>query len=223
MASYHLLNLIGAIGGAALLVAAPVRGAYDGHKEEGTIGAVKGFGMGLGMGLIGGVSMAVGGAVTGAVQIGRGIISTPGSISASSQGKEWDEEKREWIIYNLTEEAEIFMNMTEEQFLESIKHPAASGDKPDENATKPQAPAKKVADTEYYDILGVPTNATAGEIKKAYYLKARESHPDRHPNNPDAHSNFQRIGQAYQILSDETTRLVHGATTILLSLLCKCS
>ena len=84
---YGAGNIIkGALGGAAMIVGAPIKGAYDGATEGGTLGAVKGFGMGLGLGVLGGVSMAVGGALTGVYQIGRGIYNTPGSISASNKG-----------------------------------------------------------------------------------------------------------------------------------------
>ena len=44
---------------------------------------------------------------------------------------------------------------------------------------------------EYYNVLDVPSNATAVEIKKAYYLKAKQSHPDKHPGDPEAHARFQ--------------------------------
>lgn len=80
--------LKGALGGAALLVGAPIKGAYDGASEGGALGAVKGFGMGLGIGILGGVGMAVGGTLTGVYQIGRGIYNTPGSISATSRGSD---------------------------------------------------------------------------------------------------------------------------------------
>lgn len=79
--------LKGALGGAALLVTAPIKGAYDGGNSEGSWGAMKGFGTGLGIGVVGGVTMMVGGAVTGVAQIGRGLYNTPGSISAISSGK----------------------------------------------------------------------------------------------------------------------------------------
>lgn len=56
---------VGALGGCALMVSAPIKGAYDGSKESGVLGGLKGFGMGLGAGVLGGAAMAVGGVGTG--------------------------------------------------------------------------------------------------------------------------------------------------------------
>ncbi|KAL5485907.1 hypothetical protein ACEPAI_6950 [Sanghuangporus weigelae] len=62
-------------------------------------------------------------------------------------------------------------------------------------------------DTELYDLLEIPHNATEDEIKKAYRKKAKEHHPNI--NDPDASTRFQEIGTAYEILSDPQTRQIY--------------
>lgn len=54
----------------------------------------------------------------------------------------------------------------------------------------------------YYQILGVPRDASAEEIKKAYRRLARQLHPDVNPGDKSAEDRFKDINEAYDILSD---------------------
>ena len=54
----------------------------------------------------------------------------------------------------------------------------------------------------YYKILGVKKNATQTEIKKAYHKLALKYHPDKGGSKEE----FQKISEAYEVLSDEEKR-----------------
>ena len=56
---------------------------------------------------------------------------------------------------------------------------------------------------DYYEILGVPKNASDEDIKKAFRQKAYEHHPDRPGGNAEK---FKEMNEAYQVLSDKTKR-----------------
>ena len=61
-------------------------------------------------------------------------------------------------------------------------------------------------DKDYYQVLGVPKNASAAEIKKAYRKLAQQHHPDANPGNKDAEERFKEISAAYDVLGDEEKR-----------------
>ena len=62
---------------------------------------------------------------------------------------------------------------------------------------------------DYYEILGVPPKADAGDIKKAYRLLALRWHPDRNPGDPWAAERFLRLGEAYRVLMDPDRRAAY--------------
>ncbi len=62
---------------------------------------------------------------------------------------------------------------------------------------------------DYYEILGVPRQASQEEIKSAYRRLALKYHPDRNPGNKNAEEQFKRISEAYQVLSDAERRQLY--------------
>ena len=59
---------------------------------------------------------------------------------------------------------------------------------------------------DYYVELGVPKAATPSEIRQAFKALARRYHPDRNPDDISTQERFQRITEAYEVLSDPEKR-----------------
>ncbi|KAK2098108.1 DnaJ sub C member 4 [Saguinus oedipus] len=58
----------------------------------------------------------------------------------------------------------------------------------------------------YYDVLGVHPGASTEEIKRAFFAKSKELHPDRDPGNPALHNGFVELNEAYHVRSHEQSR-----------------
>ncbi len=66
-----------------------------------------------------------------------------------------------------------------------------------------------MAKRDYYDVLGVAKGADAAAIKKAYRQKAKELHPDRNSDNPNAEAQFKEANEAYEVLKDDNKKAAY--------------
>src|SRR5499427_8684819 len=65
-----------------------------------------------------------------------------------------------------------------------------------------------------YETLGVASNASQDEIRKAYRTAAKETHPDLNPGKPEAEERFKEINAAYDIIGDADKRKRYDAGEI---------
>jgi curved DNA-binding protein CbpA len=181
----------GVAAGLTGLIVAPIAGA----RAEGATG----FAKGLAAGVASAVVFPAAGIAVGAYQVGRGLANSGTAAKNSKAGMMWDEVAREWYFYNIDQE----LDQIEIQEVEIKKN----------EANKPSSSSglggKKVKDPAYYNLLSVPTDVNASDLKKAYYKEARKCHPDKNPDDPEAAKKFQQIGHAYQILSNEQSRAAY--------------
>ncbi|KAM9660450.1 dnaJ homolog subfamily C member 4 [Trichechus inunguis] len=68
------------------------------------------------------------------------------------------------------------------------------------------AAGQRSGPSNYYELLGVHPGASPEEIKRAFFTKSKELHPDRDPGNPALHSRFVELSEAYRVLSHEQSR-----------------
>jgi molecular chaperone DnaJ len=59
---------------------------------------------------------------------------------------------------------------------------------------------------DYYEVLGLPRDASEAEIKKAYRRLARDHHPDANPDDSGAEERFKELTEAYEVLSNPESR-----------------
>jgi len=61
---------------------------------------------------------------------------------------------------------------------------------------------------DYYEVMGVPRDATQDDIKRAYRKLARKYHPDV-SDDPEAEARFKEVGEAYEVLKDPEKRAAY--------------
>ena len=167
------------------LFAAPYQGAQT--------GGFTGFCQGLASGLLGAVALPVAGAAIGAMQVGRGLVNTAEAIYETNNGKDWDQERREWFEYDLKKDSDRV------RALDEFAEGGEGGQSARGGLSSRGRGPKNVKDTEYYDLLSVLPDASTDSIKKAYYKRALKLHPDKNPGDEEAAHKFQRISEAYQV------------------------
>jgi molecular chaperone DnaJ len=66
-----------------------------------------------------------------------------------------------------------------------------------------------VAKRDYYEVLGIPKNASKDDIKKAYRKLAIQYHPDKNPGNKEAEERFKEATEAYEVLADDQKKAAY--------------
>lgn len=66
-----------------------------------------------------------------------------------------------------------------------------------------------MAKRDFYEVLGVKKGASAEEIKKAYRQCAKDFHPDRNADNPNAEAKFKEANEAYEVLKDANKKAAY--------------
>lgn len=59
---------------------------------------------------------------------------------------------------------------------------------------------------DYYKILGVDRNIPQKDVRAAYRKRAKQFHPDLHPNDPKAKAKFQALSEAFEVIGDPEKR-----------------
>lgn len=181
--------LIGGVTGLAACLGIPFAMA----KSD--LGYLWGISLGGLIGVLSGGTAVIVGTASGLYQFVLGVKNTPRTLWATWKGEEWNPETKTWETYRLAQEAE-----------ELLSSPFSSSSHQGSNQRNN---SRRVQDTTMYDLLEVDSSATGKEIKKAYFAKAKQYHPDKNPDDESANEKFLQIHKAYQTLSDEQSRAAY--------------
>ena len=225
----------GVIGGGVIFFKCTAEGAYQGAMVSGPLGASVGFLEGVVKGLLTGGIMVVAGTITSGTSFLRGIAYTPESIRYQYKGGyHYNKEDGVWETYMLQQELDKYLlptkqeallkylkeleeDMGVEAFNEEMQYynGISEGDDSDSggrgNRKVDSNGIRLVKDKEFYDLLGIEPSASASDVKKAYYIKAKEYHPDHYQGGSGSGSGdsgsknnskmFQKINNIYYILT----------------------
>lgn len=127
------------------------------------------------------------------ISLWDGLTETPKTLNSwIIRRRIWNPYDRKWKDRNqsLEEERREFLLLIEEQEAELSR----------------KRMEMDIVDTKLYDLLGVSTDASKSAIKKAYFSKAKDIHPDKNKDDPKAHDQFVELHEAYSVLSDDAKR-----------------
>lgn len=158
------------------------------------------------------IALPTAGLFVGVYQITRGVLATPSAIiDGFIKCKVYDESERTWVNYRLNEDVEEIRAQ-----LEKTKRGEEKGGRRTQDATSSSSssPRKKVKSTEYYELLGIRSDASPSEIRSAYRRRARDVHPDKQPDDPNAMRKFRELSAAYQTLADPALRKRYDSSGI---------
>ncbi len=96
------------------------------------------------------------------------------------------------------------------------RKPYSPFDPYDDNPYVEEAPASPPDPNSPYAILGIPSSASADDIKSAWRRMAKNYHPDLNPSTPSSTEMFMRVQDAYKVLSDPQQRRKYDAAVKLL-------
>ncbi|XP_044536193.1 dnaJ homolog subfamily C member 4 [Gracilinanus agilis] len=69
----------------------------------------------------------------------------------------------------------------------------------------------RAGQSNYYELLGIRPDASMQEVKRAFFAKSKELHPDRDPKNPALHNRFVELNEAYRVLSKDCSRRAYDS------------